>query len=220
MDFSSSVSRDSNLSGITIAADTDHEQAVIRQIVVKIIALILLIWFSWNYALKGPGHSVVEAQKEPPYEQILKSRDTINHRYNVIENVTTIQITLTPTPTPKKSALSLPNTDTVSLARQVARDFSINEDTFLCVLQHESGLNSRTADGSLKCGDNGRSCGLGQIQYPTWVSIRRNAGWSTEDLRGDDYENLKTTAYGLKTSWKYHWSGYRLCEAQGYSLKP
>ncbi len=218
MEFKENIGRDSNHSGITITSGADHERAIIKQIIIKIVALILLIWFGWNYVLSSPGEMQVEAQKEPPYAQLLKSRDAINHRYSLNENITSIQISLTPMPTQMPITPSFPTTDTVALARQVAKEFSLNEETFLCVLQYESGLNSRTADGSLKCGDNGRSCGLGQIQYPTWVSIRRNAGWSTDDLRGDDYENLRTTAYGLKTYWKYHWSGYRLCEAKGYSL--
>lgn len=108
--------------------------------------------------------------------------------------------------------------DTEEVARSIASKFGINPDTFVCVLKKESGLYSRRTDKSLKCGDNDKSCGLGQIQYPTWRSIRRHAGWSQDDLRGNDMENLKTTAYGLKNGWKYHWTGYRTCEKEGYYL--
>lgn len=104
--------------------------------------------------------------------------------------------------------------DVKGTAYSIAGEFGINPETFICVLQHESGLNSRNPDGSLKCGDSGRSCGIGQIQLPTWISIRRHAGWSTEDRRGDDIENMRTTAYGLSTLWYEHWTGYRICHYQ------
>lgn len=109
--------------------------------------------------------------------------------------------------------------DREDIARYFAQKYGLVEDTFLCVLNHESGLTGWLPDGSLKCGDNGRSCGIGQIQLPTWQSIRKSAGWSTEDLRGNDYENIKTTAYGMSHGWENHWTGYRICRADGYKLK-
>lgn len=99
-------------------------------------------------------------------------------------------------------------------AREIAKEFKINPDTFECVIEHESGFHSRRPDGSLKCGDSGASCGLGQIQLATWKSIRRHAGWSEEDLRADDIENLRTTAYGLSTLWYEHWTAYQYCHYQ------
>ena len=109
---------------------------------------------------------------------------------------------------------------TMAKAKEIAKEYDINYETFLCVLNGESGIESVSrVDGTLKCGDNGASCGLGQIKCPTWQSIRRHAGWDTDcSLRADDEENLKTTAYGLATVWKYHWTAYRNCEALGYSL--
>lgn len=104
--------------------------------------------------------------------------------------------------------------DVKSVARGFAAEYKINPDTFLCVLQKEAGFASRRPDGSLKCGDGGASCGLAQIQLPTWISMRNHAGWSTDDLRHDDYENLRTTAYGLATLWREHWTGYRICHYQ------
>lgn len=104
------------------------------------------------------------------------------------------------------------------IARHFAKKYGLNEETFICTLKKESGLNGWRPDGSLKCGDNGASCGIGQIQLPTWKSMRKHAGWSTEDLRGNDYENIKTTAYGMATYWPEHWTGYRLCKAEGYEL--
>lgn len=106
----------------------------------------------------------------------------------------------------------------IEKARQIAREYQINEEAFLCVIGKESGYESKNADGSLKCGDNGESCGLGQIKIGTWESIRRHAGWDIQDRRADDIENLKTTAYGLSTLWRNHWTGYRLCREEGYSL--
>ncbi len=102
--------------------------------------------------------------------------------------------------------------------RYVSKEFGINSEMLMCVLEHESGLQSRNKDGSLKCGDGGRSCGLGQIQLQTWQSIRKHAGWSTEDERDNDFENMRTTAYGLSTVWPLHWTGYHICYQLGFRL--
>ena len=112
---------------------------------------------------------------------------------------------------------------TIARATEIAHAFNINPETFVCVLNQESGLESRVRvngelTDQLKCGDNGESCGLGQIKLGTWQSIRRHAGWSIDDLRGDDEENMKTTAYGLSTVWPEHWTGYRICRDMGYKL--
>ena len=168
--------------------------------------------FAYTTQAEVPSQSI---QIAVPKSQLYKNINSANHFYTNI-----IQATVAPTPTPtlKPVKITIPSGDTVQLARSIAQQYNINEDAFLCIIQKESGFNSRRPDGSLKCSDHGASCGLGQIQYPTWVSIRRKAGWSTEDLRADDTENLKTVAFGLTNGWKLHWTAYHVCKAQGYDL--
>ena len=195
-----------------------------QQITGKLLLLFILLLYAKNVVFASP-----QPQPNPTEKKMLFStnRDVKNSMVANTEtehSIVNVKYYLTPTPqniipTIPKASRTFPVTgNTVDLARSVAKEIGINEDTFLCVIQKESGFNSRRPDGSLKCGDNGLSCGLGQIQLPTWMSIRRHAGWSQDDLRADDYENLKTTAYGLKNGWKYHWSAYRYCESQGYTL--
>lgn len=112
-------------------------------------------------------------------------------------------------------------TEKEGVARYFADKFGINSETLLCTLRGESGIEGYTVKSGyteLKCGDNGKSCGIGQIQLPTWKSMRKHAGWSTEDLRGNDFENIRTTAYGMSTVWAEHWTAYRNCKAKGYKL--
>lgn len=127
-------------------------------------------------------------------------------------------IHIPPSAVPQRTFTPNSSSQNVQLVKQLAGEFVINESAFMCTIQKESGFNGHYADGSIKCGDHGASCGIGQFQLGTFLSIRRHAGWSQEDLRGDDYESLKTVAYGLKNGWKYHWTAYKVCESQGYSL--
>ena len=202
----------------------ESKGATFQQITGKLLFLFFLLIYAKNVVFASPQTPTNISEKKLLFSNnntrgssLLSSVETQSTSANVKYYLTPTPETIVPSIS--KTSISVPNSgSTVDLARSVARETGINEETFLCVIQKESGFNSRRLDGSLKCGDNGQSCGLGQIQLPTWMSIRRHAGWSQEDLRADDYENLKTTAYGLKNGWKYHWSAYRYCESQGYSL--
>lgn len=125
----------------------------------------------------------------------------------------------TPTPTIRPETKNInkeswyPNKwEAEDVAKYWASKYGVNEELFVCVLRNESGLSSRLG-GSLKCGDNGQSCGIAQFKLSTFLSIRRNAGWTQEDLRGNDYEAIKTAAYGFANGWKYHWTPYQLCRS-------
>jgi hypothetical protein len=108
----------------------------------------------------------------------------------------------------------------IQLAYDAAKEFGMDPETLLCVLNRESGVESHDpATGKLKCGDNGASCGIGQIKLGTWESIRKTAGWDQEDKRWDDHENVRTTAYGITHGWEEHWTGFRDCRDMGYKIK-
>jgi hypothetical protein len=160
---------------------------------------------------------------------------TIKLKYHINSPKSTIRShkfsSPTPTPLPdgtrekpapdgleNKNLIILSRDEAEGYARKLARQYKINEEAVVCTFIQESGFLSRRPDGSLKCGDGGASCGTGQIQLPTWKSMRKHAGWTTEDLRGNDVENIKTTVYGLATLWKYHWTGYRTCESMGLKI--
>lgn len=161
--------------------------------------------FLWGYA-SSPSKQVVQ-----PVQAAEQTNDTLAPEVaqsNPFTNLVTITVepTSIPVPTPQLVPQS-----TEQQARSIAREFNINEDVFVCTLRKESGLNSTWSDGTLKCGDGGRSCGIAQIQLGTWRSIRKHAGWSQDDLRADDIESMRTAAYGISTLWRYHWTGYKLC---------
>lgn len=125
------------------------------------------------------------------------------------------------TPTRPAVAISFQGrkAEAIKLAQSTAKEFGMDPDTLLCVLNQESGVESHDpTTGNLKCGDNGASCGIGQIKLGTWKSIRKNAGWDTQDLRWNDSENIRTTAYGITHGWQEHWTGYRTCHAWGYEI--
>ena len=110
--------------------------------------------------------------------------------------------------------------EAIKLAEHFAKEFGMDSETLLCVLNQESGVESHDPlTGKLKCGDNGASCGIGQIKLETWRIIRKDAGWDTEDLRWNDSENIRTTAYGITHKWPTDWTGYRTCRDMGYKIK-
>jgi len=151
------------------------------------------------------------AETEPPAEDIEKAPDFKYPRTLQLDRFTI--------------SLADEKTSNIQMAKKYAKEFGINPETLLCTLNMESGVEGFERDfrGEIttktKCGDNGVSCGIGQIQLRTWKSIRKNAGWSQEDLRDNQEENIKTTAYGMANGWAYHWTGYRNCEKLGYKVK-
>lgn len=107
--------------------------------------------------------------------------------------------------------------DVKLVASRIAVKYNINPEGFLCMIMRESGMNGKRLNGQYKCGDSGASCGLTQIQCPTWISMRSKMGKDPDcSLVHDDYENLETAAYGVSTYWPEHWTGYRLCRDEGY----
>lgn len=109
--------------------------------------------------------------------------------------------------------------ETIQMAREIADQHGLDQEMLLCVLNDESGVESHNPKtGEVKCGDNGASCGIGQIKIGTWKLIRRQAGWSQEDNRANDYENIQTTAYGIMNGFASHWTGYRNCVKRGYKI--
>lgn len=202
------------------------EDRLHQQITAKLILLFILIMYAKSVVFAAP----VTEKKDTPFIQSKLLFSDVSHRSNSITTAESVETTVNvkyyltpapeilPSPTNFNPPPILASGNTVEMARSLAREAGINDDMFVCIIQKESGFNSRRVDGSLKCGDNGASCGLAQFQLPTWMSVRRHAGWSQEDLRADDYENLKTAAYGLKNGWKYHWTGYHVCASQGFTL--
>lgn len=109
--------------------------------------------------------------------------------------------------------------DVKLVATKFAEKYKINPEGLICMTMRESGLDGKRLNGQYKCGDSGASCGLTQIQCPTWISIRKHMGRDTDcALVHDDYENLETAAYGVSTYWAEHWTGYRLCRDEGYQF--
>lgn len=200
------------------------QNADIRETIKLLTILLVLLSFVYAYRNFIFGTPEVKKQQQTEQKKIEPKKNSLSqnlitffsplHADNTI--TTQVEVEVLPSPTPTLSISS--QLSTVDQAKKIAQQYNIPEGTFLCVIQYESGFQSHYSDGSLKCGDSGRSCGLGQIQYPTWRSIRSHAGMSLDDLRGDDYENLITTAYGLTHGWKYHWTGYNICASQGYTL--
>lgn len=105
------------------------------------------------------------------------------------------------------------------IAERAAKKYGVNPEGFTCMTMKESGLDGKRLNSAFKCGDGGASCGLTQIQCPTWQSMRNKMGKDPDcSYIFDDYENLETAAYGVSTYWPLHWTGYRLCVAEGYSF--
>ena len=162
--------------------------------------------FMWGYTSTPSGQIIQPVQAAETHAPSPTPDVAQSNLFVPIVSIT-VEPTSIPVPTPQPAAPQ----SIEEQARSIAREFNINEEVFVCTLRKESGLNSKWANGTLKCGDGGRSCGIAQIQLATWKSIRRHAGWSQDDLRADDTESMRTAAYGISTVWKYHWTGYRLC---------
>ena len=202
------------------------QNASIRETIKLLTILLLLLTFVYAYRnfIFGIPEKKKEQIKKTEQKKIVPKKNSLSQNLIAFfsplhaDNTITAQAEVEVLPSPTPSIFISSQLNTVDLAKKISQQYSIPESTFLCVIQYESGFQSHYSDGSLKCGDSGRSCGLGQIQYPTWRSIRSHSGMSLDDLRGDDYENLVTTAYGLSHGWKYHWTGYNICASQGYTL--
>lgn len=192
-----------------------------KQSIIAILTLFIVLGITLKNNEKQPGQVSL---KFIPREDLVKgANDEAKEDDNLVASSepkeTVVEVPDIPIQNKKKVQISFPDrkTKAINMAREEADKFGVDQELLLCVLQDESGVESHDPKtGVLKCGDNGASCGIGQIKIGTWKLIRRQAGWDTEDQRENDYENIRTTAFGIANGWATHWTGYRKCKVAGY----
>ena len=94
---------------------------------------------------------------------------------------------------------------TEELIKFYAEKFGVSERLLACIIWEES-KNDPDA-----IGDDGKARGLGQFWWGTWKDFRRAMGLSTQDMRTDKAEAIKTTAWALSQDLGYHWTTYWRC---------
>ncbi len=64
---------------------------------------------------------------------------------------------------------------------------------------------------NVKCGDGGRSCGIAQIQIPTWKDLEQKYNLEfAEDLNyNSQFDQLKIITWGIARGYGNKWTAYR-----------
>lgn len=115
---------------------------------------------------------------------------------------------------PQRSALAELEITEQSYAKQInyfAKLYGADSSLVKRVIDNES-------DGKHnKCGDNGLSCGIGQIQKTTWIDLEQKYNEVfKEDLNyTSQFDQLKLTTWSIANGYGNRWTAYRCIKNGG-----
>jgi hypothetical protein len=94
----------------------------------------------------------------------------------------------------------------INYIEKYAEEYGVSVRYLTCIAREESRFNSEAV------GDSGKARGVYQFHLGTWQSFRRQMGLSTEDLRTDEEEATRTTAWAISKNLDGHWSVADECQ--------